>query len=152
MILDEGSRRLLREMQKDATLSTKELGERVMMSSTTVWRRIQEFEDAGLIKGRFTHLDPEKLGLDVCNVIEVAISEQNDEARASFENFANANDHILQCLAVTGSRDYMLITRHSSIGAFERFLMTELLAHPSVKETHSSLVLRQHKNASAIPV
>ncbi len=92
------------------------------------------------------------MGLDVCNVIDVIIQGQSSEIRTDFERFVGVNEHILQCFLVTGSSDYMLVTRHASIAEFESFLMNELLAHPSVRSTESKLALRQLKNASALPV
>ncbi|MGI9463164.1 MAG: Lrp/AsnC family transcriptional regulator [Aestuariivirgaceae bacterium] len=149
---EESDRRILRELQRDATLSLKDLAERVSMSSSTVWRRVQDLENGGIITGRVTLTDPTLLGLTVCMLLHVNIIEQTADARRAFERFVDLHDNILQCFAVTGTHDYTLVVRARTVEAFERFLMDELLAHPSVASTASQLVLRQHKNTTALPL
>ena len=53
---------LLREIQRDASLSLAQLAERVGMAQSTVWRKLQEFEAAGLITGQVTLVDPKRAG------------------------------------------------------------------------------------------
>jgi Transcriptional regulators len=152
MPLSEADRRLLRALQEDSTRSLKDLAAAAGMSSSTLWRRIQEFEAEGLIRKRVTLLDPEKAGLEVCVLLNVNISNQDRDAREAFERFVAKHDEILQCFAVTGSHDYTLVVRTRSVAAYERFLMDELLAHPAVASSETHLVLRQPKNATALPV
>lgn len=152
MDLTESDRRLLRELQKDATLSLKELAERTNMSTSTAWRRLQDLEAAGVVLGRVTVIDPEALGLTVCALINVDMTTQTSEVRRAFEAFALAHPHVQQCFSVTGSHDYTLMVRTADVRAYEHFLMEELLAHPSVGSTQSQLILRQYKNTTALPV
>ena len=71
--LTESDRRLLRALQDDATLSHKALAEKVGMSASSVWRRLKDFEAAGVIRERVTLLDPARLGLDICVIIHVNV-------------------------------------------------------------------------------
>lgn len=152
MRLEESDRRLLRELQRDASLSLKELAERAAMSSSTVWRRVQELEEAGIITGRVALADPERLGLTVCAMISVNVAGQGRDVRRAFEAFANGHENVQQCFSVTGSHDYVIIIRTRDVKAYETFLMEELLAHPSVASTESQLILRQYKNSTVLPV
>lgn len=152
MKLEDPDRRLLRVLQSDATLPTRELAERAGLSASTAWRRLQALERAGVIRGRVALLDPAKLGLDVCALVEVDIAGQAAETRAAFEAFVRAAPEILQCFAVTGGHDYMLVVRTVSVAAYERFLMDRLLQHEAVASTRTHLVLRQPKDGSALPV
>lgn len=152
MELQDGDRKILREIQDDATLSLKDLAERVAMSPSTVWRRIQDLEAAGVVTGRVTLADPARLGLSVCMLVHVSVVAQTAEARRCLEEFVGRHPNILQCFAVTGGHDYTMVVRMPTVEEFERFLMEELLAHPSVASTSSQLVLRQHKNVTALPV
>jgi Lrp/AsnC family transcriptional regulator len=68
-VLDPIDRRILRELQRDAGLSLKTLADRVAMSASSVWRRVQDLEAAGVITGRVTLVDPLKVGLKVCILI-----------------------------------------------------------------------------------
>lgn len=152
MELQESDRRILRALQADATISLKDLAAGVAMSSSTVWRRVQELENAGVITGRKTLVDPAKLGLTVTILLNVNIVAQSRESRQAFEQFALAHPNILQCFKVTGAHDYVLIVRMRRVEDFERFLMEELLAHPSVSSTQSQLILRQCKSTTDLPV
>ncbi|MEM7443703.1 MAG: Lrp/AsnC family transcriptional regulator [Pseudomonadota bacterium] len=152
MELQDADRRILRELQRDATLSLKELAERVAMSSSTVWRRVQDLESAGVITGKVTLTDPAQLGLTVCMLLSVNIVAQSAETRQEFERFVQNHDRILQCFSMTGAHDYTLIVRTKQVSDYERFLMDELLAHSSVASAQSRLLLRQVKNSTALPV
>ena len=150
--LPENDRRILRELQRDATLSLKALAEKISMSASSVWRRIQDLEATGVILGRVTLIDPMKAGLKVCVLIQVNIVEHKTDVREAFELFVANADEVLQCFAITGSHDYALIVRTRTVEDYERFLMTKLLAHPSVASTATQLVLRQHKGSSVLPL
>ncbi|MEO1688945.1 MAG: Lrp/AsnC family transcriptional regulator [Pseudomonadota bacterium] len=152
MEIEEPDRRLLRVLQLDAGQSIKQLAERAGLSASTAWRRLQALESAGVVRGRVALLDPERLGLDVCALVEVDIAGQSAETRAEFERFVRAAPEILQCYAVTGGHDYTLVVRTPSVGAYERFLMDRLLQHPAVASTQTHLVLRQPKDGHALPV
>ena len=150
--LSPGDRRILAALQDDATLSLKDLADAAHLSPSTVWRRVQDLEAAGVIRDRVALLDPDRLGLGVCTLVHVNISSQTPETRRAFEAFVDRHDTVLQCFAVTGGQDYMLVLRTRTVAAFERFLMDELLAHPSVASSSSQLVLRHHKNSTALPL
>lgn len=152
MILTESDRRLLRALQADSTQSLKDLAGACGMSSSTLWRRIQDFEAEGLIRRRVTVLDPARVGLEVCVLLNVNISNQDRDAREAFERFVACHDEILQCFAVTGGHDYTLVVRTRSVAHYERFLMDELLAHPAVASSETHLVLRTPKDETALPV
>ena len=151
MAVQENDHQILLELQRDATLSLKELGERVAMSPSTVWRRIQDLEADGVITGRVTLVDPVRMGRTVCVLVDVNITQHRPEVRREFEAFVAGNEAILQCFAVSGAHDYTLIVRTRTVEDYESFLMNELLAHPSVASSATHLVLRQHKNTTIIP-
>ncbi len=151
-MLSASDRKLLSLLQTDATLPVRDLAERAGLSASTVWRRMQEFERQGLIRGRVTLLDAGALGLAVTMQVSVNITAQDPQARAAFERFVQAEPAVQSCLAVTGGQDYVLIVRMADVARFERFLMDRLLAHPSVASAQSQLVLREVKSGPALPV
>lgn len=150
--LSEADRRILSVLQEDATLTLKDIAERLSMSQSTVWRRVQELEAAGVILKRVTLVDPRKAGLSVCVFVHVNLREQNADSRAAFEAFVRTERQILESFAVTGEYDYMLIVRTDSVESFDAFLMHRLLAHPRVAKASSSLTLRQQKYTTALPL
>ena len=63
MKLDRLDKRILREIQRDGTITNLELAERIGLSPSPCARRVKQLEDAGIILGRVTLLDPQKTGL-----------------------------------------------------------------------------------------
>ncbi|MEO1423451.1 MAG: winged helix-turn-helix transcriptional regulator, partial [Pseudomonadota bacterium] len=79
--LPEQDREILRHLQRDATLSLRDLAERVGMSQSTVWRRIEALEATGLITGRVTLVDADRAGVSVCVFVQINLRDHNPETR-----------------------------------------------------------------------
>jgi DNA-binding Lrp family transcriptional regulator len=152
MKLSKSDRAILTVMQADATLSLRDIAERVAMSQSTVWRRIQDLEARGVIARRVTLLDPAKAGMGVCVFVQVNLRAHDLETRTGFERMVAACPEILNCYAVTGGFDYTLIIRAESVEAFETLLMERILAHPGVANSASQLALREVKHETALPL
>ena len=77
--MDAIDRKILGLLQQDATLSIAEIGERVGLSQTPCWKRIQRLEAQGVIERRVALLNPEKLGLGITVFVSI---ETNDHSPA----------------------------------------------------------------------
>lgn len=150
--LSDQDRALLREIQRDASLSLAELGTRVGMAQSTVWRKLQEFEGAGLIRGRVTLLDPARAGASLCVFASVSLEDHSEEAVAEFSRIVSTHPEILECHAVSGLADYIVKIRVRDVEAYERFMTTALLRNPHVRSVTSSFSLREIKYATALPL
>lgn len=150
--LSAADRRILAALQEDATLTLKQLADRLSMSQSTVWRRVQELEAAGVIVKRVTLVDPRKAGLNVCVFVHVNLREHSAGMRERFDAFIRADRRILESFAVTGEHDYVLIVRTDTVESYDEFLMHHLLSHPSVARASSNLALRQQKYTTALPL
>ncbi|NIA27089.1 MAG: winged helix-turn-helix transcriptional regulator, partial [Desulfobulbaceae bacterium] len=133
-------------------LTARELAECLGMSPSTLWRRINELEQVGAIEGRVALLNPEKVGLPVCVFVFINMVNHDKQTLAEFVRFVNDTASIMECFAVTGTHDYTLIVRASSVGAFEKILMEQILPHASVASASSQIALRQHKYSTALPL
>ncbi|WP_342361028.1 Lrp/AsnC family transcriptional regulator [Terrarubrum flagellatum] len=152
MSLSESDRQILAALQQDGAASLKDLAEKLNLSQSTLWRRVRDFEEAGVIAGRVTLLDPAKVGLSVCVFVHVNLRNHTTENRDAFERFTRDQPNILECFSVTGPHDYVLIVRAADVGAFEDFLMHRLLAQPSVASASSNVALRQLKYTTVLPI
>lgn len=150
--LSESDRRILAALQRDSGQPLKELAETLGLSQSTLWRRIRDFEEAGVIAGRPTLLDPAKVGLGVCVFVHVNLRSHTAENRNSFERFLRDQPNVLECFSVTGPHDYVAIVRAADVESFEDFLMHRLLAQPSVASASSNVALRQLKYTTALPL
>tara|TARA_Y100000052_G_scaffold26765_2_gene32398 strand:- start:19067 stop:19528 length:462 start_codon:yes stop_codon:yes gene_type:complete len=143
---------ILRLLQDGNEDSRQKLAERVGMSSTTLWRRINELEAAGVIRQRVALLDAEKIGLPVSVFVFVNLKNYHVETREAFETFVEESGQIMECYSVTGATDYILQLRCKSVRDFETFLMERILMHPGVESASSQISLRQHKYTTALPI
>src|SRR5258708_37173170 len=83
--IDAIDRKILRVLQEDASLSVAEIGERVGLSSTPCWKRVQRMENEGIIIGKVALVDPNKVVLGLSVFVSV---ENNDHSDAWVKNFA----------------------------------------------------------------
>ena len=150
--LDETDRRIVRELQRDASLSHAALAEKVGASAASVWRRVRALEKEGVLGASVRLASPELLGRSVNVLCQVRMSRQTIEARAQFEDFIQARPEIVECYAMSGEWDYLLRIAVKDVADYDRFIMRGVLAHPSVANAASNFALRQVKYTTEIPV
>ena len=151
MNLSASDQRLLNELQMDVTLSQIELAERAGLSRTSVWRRIRELEDAGVIEGRVALLNPKSLGLQIHVLLSVTMVEHSDRVRQSFEKHVEQLPDVMECFSVSGERDYVLQIISRDMESYNEFLNTKILHHASVHSASSSFALRRVKYTTNLP-
>ncbi len=150
--LDAVDRRIIRELQRDASASHAALGERVGASPASVWRRVRNLEKAGVLGKTVRLADPHALDRSVNVLCQVRMSKQTVEARADFEQFIQSREEIVECYAMSGEWDYLLRISVRDVADYDRFIMRGVLAHPSVANAASNFALRQVKYTTEIPV
>ena len=152
MELSRTDRRLLTELQKDATRNQSELAELVGMSRTSCWRRIRDFEDADLIERQVALLNPKVAGFNIQVLLLVAMTEHSDKNRQSFERHVSLLPEVTECFSVSGDRDYLLQVVARDMDSYNDFLNSEILRHEAVQSASSTFVLRRVKYSTALPV
>jgi Lrp/AsnC family transcriptional regulator len=152
MNLSRSDRRLLNELQRDTTRNQSELAELVGMSRTSCWRRIREFEEAGLIERQVALLDPKIAGFNIQVLLLVAMTEHTDENRQSFERHVSLLPQVTECFSVSGDRDYVLHVVVQDMDTYNEFLNAEVLKHPAVRSASSTFVLRRVKYSTELPL
>ncbi len=152
MKFSDQERSLLRALQSDGSASLATLAERAGMAQSTVWRKVQEFEAAGLIRGRVALLDPAKAGTKLCVFAQVTLDSHAEEAVAAFVRMVSAHPEIMECHAVSGTADYFLKIRVADVEAYEAFMTANLLRNAHVRAVVSSFSLREVKYTTALPL
>ena len=143
---------ILREIQRDDSLSLADLGERVGLAQSTVWRRVQDFEKAGVIQGRVALLDPRLVGAKLCVFASVSLDDHSEDAVAGFARIVATRSEILECHALSGSADYILKIRVADVEEYETFMTHTLLRSPVVRSVVSSFSLKEIKHTTALPL
>ena len=152
MKLNRTDRHLLAELQRDTTRNQSELAELVGMSRTSCWRRIRDFEDAGVIDRQVALLNPKKAGFNLEVLLFVAMTEHSDENRKSFERHVSLLPEVMECFSVSGDRDYLLQVIARDMESYNEFLNAEILRHKAVQSASSTFVLRRVKYSTALPL
>lgn len=152
MNLSRTDRRLLSELQQDATRNQSELAELVGMSRTSCWRRIREFEEAGLIERQVAILNPKTAGFNIQVLLLVAMTEHTDENRQSFERHVSLLPQVTECFSVSGDRDYVLHVVVQDMDTYNEFLNSQVLKHAAVRSASSTFVLRRVKYTTELPL
>ncbi|MDV7340487.1 Lrp/AsnC family transcriptional regulator [Terasakiella sp. A23] len=143
--IDETSRAILAELQKDGRLSIQELSARVNLSPTPVARRLRAMEESGLITGYSVRLDEEKTGYPFTVFISVSLNRQIDNALQTFENAVKAFPEVVDCWLMTGNRDYLLRVATAGLREYETFLTGRFNKIPGVETIETSVPLRRVK-------
>ncbi|MES2817438.1 MAG: Lrp/AsnC family transcriptional regulator [Pseudomonadota bacterium] len=150
--LDSHDRQILALLQEDASLSSGEIAERIGLSQSPCWRRIQRLKEDGVIRRQVTLLDRKKVGLNTQIFAEVKL---NAHGRSNFTEFAAAIrdlPQVLECYVLMGSVDFLLRIVTQDIEAYERFFFEKLSALPGVQEVNSIVALSEIKSTTSLPL
>ena len=132
--LDDTDRRILRALQRDATLTTAEVAEAVGLSTTPCWRRIERMERDGVIQDRIVEVDLRKLGYDVTVFLRVRIDKT---ARGAFEEFIAAAKRVPEILSIQtllGRVDVRMDVVARSLEHYQEILKNRILDLPHVAD------------------
>jgi len=151
MNLSVSDLKLLAALQKNVNLSQIDLAEISGLSRTSVWRRIRELEEAGVIESRVALLNPKTLGLQIHVLLSVSMVEHSDRVRQSFESHVQGLPEVMNCFSVSGERDYVLQIISRDMESYNDFLNTKILHHSSVRSASSSFALRRVKYTTELP-
>jgi Lrp/AsnC family transcriptional regulator len=151
-ILSHSDCRLLRALQDDLSISQIDLAERSGLSRSSVWRRIRELEEAGLIERRVALLNSRQLGFQIHVLLSVSMNKHSVRTRQDFEAHIQTLPEVTECFSISGDRDYLLHIVARDMESYNEFLNTRILDHPSVHSASSSFALRRVKYTTALPL
>jgi Lrp/AsnC family transcriptional regulator len=151
-VLDRVDRRILDLLQREGALPVAEVAARTGLSTTTCWRRIQQMEHHGVIRGRVALLDRSALGLDVTIFAHVKLSTQGRDAIAAFAEAIRERPEVLDCYTTMGEWDFMLRIVTRDIKAYEAFYLDHLSKLPNVQSINSSVTVTVIKESTVLPI
>ena len=145
--MDRKDLAILEALEADARLSFATLAERVGLSKTPCWSRVQSFERQGTIKGYRAVLDASALGLGLNAFIEVAIDL---DAHSTFETAVLAHPSILACYTTAGDADYLLHVVTRDVGSLDDLLRHEISRLPGVQRSSTTVCLKTIKEGALL--
>jgi Lrp/AsnC family transcriptional regulator len=150
-ILDAIDKRILRIIQKDASLSINEIASRVGLSQTPCWKRLQRLEAAGVIKRRIALLDPMKLGLGITVFVTIEVGDHSAAAQKRFAAALAAMEEVMDFYRMAGEVDYLLRVVVPDTAAFDDFYKRLIEIMP-LKNVTSRFALENIKSETAFPI
>lgn len=153
MRLDRQDRHILEILQQEGRISNQELADRVGLSPSPCLRRVRALEDAGLISGYRALLDARKLGLTLMALLHISMDRHTPERFVNFDREISTIPEVLECLLITGQdADYQLKVVVKDMEAYQDLLLNRITRIEGVTGAHSSFVLRQIVNKTALPI
>ncbi len=150
--LDRHERRILEILQVDASLSNAELAERVGLSPTPCWRRVQRLRDLGIIRQQVALLDRRLIGLNAQVFAQVKLNAHGRQHLDEFSAAIRAFPEVLEAYVLMGSVDFLLRIVAADIEAYERFFFDRLSRVPGIQEINSTVALSEIKATTALPI
>jgi Lrp/AsnC family transcriptional regulator len=150
--LDATDLAILRLIQADASLSLGDIAKEVGLTQTPCWKRIRRMEETGIITGRVTLVNAERLGLGIS--VFVAI-ETGDHSAAWIESFAQTvtdMPEIVECWRLGGDVDYLLRVVVSDMTAYDGFYRKLTARVSSLRKVTSRFAMECVKSTTALPI
>ena len=151
-MLDALDQRILDELQKDARISNAELARRVNLSPPATHARVKRLEEKETIQQYVALLDRQRTGYDMLCFVRVSLQLHDLDQVTGFHEAIRRMPEVLECHHVTGDYDYLLKVVAHNTEDLENFLVNRLTPIPGVAQIHTSLVLREVKNSTILPL
>jgi Lrp/AsnC family transcriptional regulator len=149
--LDAIDRKILTVIQDDASLSVAEIGERVGLSSTPCWKRIQKLEADGIILRRVALVDQNKIGLGISVFVSIESNDHSDAWLKTFADAVSAMPEVMEFYRMAGDVDYMLRVVVADMQSYDVFYKKLISAVP-LKNVTSRFAMEKIKSVTALPV
>ncbi|MEZ0168465.1 Lrp/AsnC family transcriptional regulator [Microvirga sp. TS319] len=146
--MDATDTKILMLLQEDVSISIAELAQRVNLSQTPCWKRVQRLEATGVIKKRVALVDPEKVGLGLTVFASVEISDHSGEWLERFAGFVSAMPEVMELYRMAGDVDYMLRVVVPDMAAYDGFYNRLIEAIP-LKKVTSRFAMQRVKSTTA---
>lgn len=149
--MDRVDRKILALLQQDATLSLAELSQRVGLSQTPCWKRIQKLEKTGVIAARVALLDQKMIGLDVTVFVSIETADHSEGWIARFAEAVAAMPEVMDCWRMAGDVDYLLRVVTPDLSAYDAFYKRLVGAFP-MRNVSSRVAIERVKGTTAFPL
>src|SRR5437764_7423085 len=149
--MDDIDRQLIDILQRDATLSIAQMAERVGLSATPCWKRIQKRGAQGVVTRRVAIVDPERVGVGLSVLVSVEAGEHTPEWLERFSAGVAAMPEVMEVYRMAGDVDYMLRVAVADMAEYDAFYK-RLIAVAPMKNVTSRFAMERMKYTTAYPL
>ncbi len=150
--LDHIDRKILNLLQNISGINATAIGERIGLSQSACWRRIQRMREEGVIRDHPVVLDREKVGLTTMVFAHVKLTSHGRSNLKLFAEEVSNCPEVMDCYVLLGNVDFLLRIVAEDIKAYEQFFFETLSQLPGIQEVTSSIVLSDIKHSTALPI
>lgn len=149
--LDELDRKILAELQADASQTLDDIARKVGSSKTPVWNRIRKLREGGVIGATTVILDADALGLEACFFVLIRTSEHDGEWQRKFLETLRARPEVLEAHRLAGEIDYILKVQVANARAYDQFYQA-LISEVRIFNVTALLSMERIKSTTALPL
>ncbi len=142
---------ILGELQRNAIQPASELAEKVGLSTTPCWRRVQKLHDMGVVRKRVALLDREQLNLAVDVFVSIRVSRHNTKWLDKFAKFIAAFPEVVEVYRMSGQVDYLLRVVVPDIAAYDEFYL-RLIEQENISDVSSAFAMEVLKYTTELPL
>jgi Lrp/AsnC family transcriptional regulator len=146
--MDAIDTKILMLLQDDASISIAELAQKVNLSQTPCWKRVQRLEASGVIQKRVALVDPEKVGLGLTVFVSIETADHSGQWLQRFAEFVSAMPEVMEFYRMAGDVDYMLRVAVPDMAAYDGFYKRLIETIP-LKNVTSRFAMQRVKSTTA---
>ena len=150
-IIDDIDRKILRQLQADASISVEELAEKSNLSRNACWRRVKLMEERGIIRGKVVLVNPDAVGLGLSVFVLIRTGSHEPEWLDKFNRAVKDMPEIISAHRMSGDLDYVLRVRIANVKDYDRFYQ-RLISRVAVHDISASFVMDDIKDTTALPL
>jgi Lrp/AsnC family transcriptional regulator len=150
--IDSVDRRILDLLQSQPGINAAAIGEKIGLSQSAVWRRMQGLREEGIIREQPVKIDREKIGLNTMVFAQVKLTSHGRSNLAAFAEAVRSYPQVLDCYVLLGNVDFLLRIVTEDIKSYERFFFEKLSQLPGIQEINSSIALSEIKHTTVLPI
>jgi DNA-binding Lrp family transcriptional regulator len=150
--LDKTDTEILRLLQKDAELTNKEIGYRLLKSVATIHDRVRRLKEDGYIKRIVAILDRKKVQKNLIAFSHVLLSDHSFDTLSNFEREVSRFPEVMECFQMTGTFDFILRIATTDMDTYHEFYRYKLAKLPNIATVQSFFVLSETKSDTAYPL
>ncbi|MGY9035419.1 MAG: Lrp/AsnC family transcriptional regulator [Rhodobacterales bacterium] len=149
--LDINDIKILKQLQKNASLSIEEISERISLSRNACWRRIRRLEDDGIINKRVAIVNAEALDLGQMVIVLISTNSHDPKWLGLFRAAITEMPEIMGAHRMSGDLDYILRVRVRDVRAYDKFYQ-RLISKVPISNVSASFVMEDLKDSTELPL
>ncbi len=151
-MLDELDKRILQQLQQDASLTNHELAARVHASPPTCLRRVKRLIEEKVIAKQVAILTPEKVGASLTAIVEITLDHQATEKQLEFEALVANEPAVQQCYRVSPGPDFVLVILVADMAAYHALAHRLFATQANVRNVRSFFSILRSKFDTRVPL